>query len=97
MEVDDGKQATQAIQIPGDSPETSTGRGSDWPRPEGVGGLPGDWGDGGYVLPVFPVLDIRLPGVKGFDFQIQSIETVIHIPIIFMTAGTAISQCQCGP
>jgi CheY-like chemotaxis protein len=84
-EVDDGEQATQAIQIPGDSPETSAGRGSDWPRPDGGGGLPGDWGDGGHVLPICPTLDIRLLGVRGLDFQIHLTETVIHIPIIFMT------------
>ena len=47
--------------------------------------LPGYWGDGGHVLPLCPVLDIRLLGVRGLDFQIQLTETVIHIPIIFMT------------
>jgi hypothetical protein len=61
-----------------------TGRGSDWPRPDGGGGLPGDWGEG-HVLPLCPVLDIRLLGVRDLDFQIKLTETVIHIPIIFMT------------
>jgi FixJ family two-component response regulator len=31
------------------------------------------------------VLDIRLPGVSGLDFQIELAEAGIHIPIIFMT------------
>ena len=31
------------------------------------------------------VLDIRLPGVNGLDFQIELTEAGIHIPIIFMT------------
>jgi FixJ family two-component response regulator len=31
------------------------------------------------------VLDIRLPGVSGLDFQIELTEAGIHIPIIFMT------------
>ena len=31
------------------------------------------------------VLDIRLPGVSGLDFQIELAEEGIHIPIIFMT------------
>ena len=31
------------------------------------------------------VLDIRLPGVTGLDFQIELTEAGIHIPIIFMT------------
>jgi FixJ family two-component response regulator len=31
------------------------------------------------------VLDIRLPGVTGLDFQAELAEARIHIPIIFMT------------
>jgi FixJ family two-component response regulator len=31
------------------------------------------------------VLDIRLPGVSGLDFQVELAEADIHIPIIFMT------------
>ena len=31
------------------------------------------------------VLDIRLPGVTGLDFQAELAEAGIHIPIIFMT------------
>ena len=31
------------------------------------------------------VLDIRLPGVTGLDFQVELSEAGIHIPIIFMT------------
>jgi FixJ family two-component response regulator len=31
------------------------------------------------------VLDIRLPGVSGLDFQSQLAKAKIHIPIIFMT------------
>jgi FixJ family two-component response regulator len=31
------------------------------------------------------VLDIRLPGMSGLDFQIQLEKAAIHIPIIFMT------------
>ncbi len=31
------------------------------------------------------VLDIRLPGVSGLDFQAELAEADIHIPIIFMT------------
>jgi FixJ family two-component response regulator len=31
------------------------------------------------------VLDIRLPGISGLDFQIDLREAGIHIPIIFMT------------
>lgn len=31
------------------------------------------------------VLDIRLPGVSGLDFQVQLTKSGIHIPIIFMT------------
>jgi FixJ family two-component response regulator len=31
------------------------------------------------------VLDIRLPGVSGLDFQVELTEAGIHIPIIFMT------------
>jgi FixJ family two-component response regulator len=32
-----------------------------------------------------PVLDIRLPGVSGLDFQSELAKANIHIPIIFMT------------
>jgi FixJ family two-component response regulator len=31
------------------------------------------------------VLDIRLPGVSGLDFQTELVRANIHIPIIFMT------------
>src|ERR1700682_5117647 len=31
------------------------------------------------------VLDIRLPGLSGLDFQIELAKANIHIPIIFMT------------
>src|SRR3984957_12349552 len=31
------------------------------------------------------VLDVRLPGVNGLDFQRQLAEAGIHIPIIFIT------------
>jgi FixJ family two-component response regulator len=31
------------------------------------------------------VLDIRLPGLSGLDFQAELIKSSIHIPIIFMT------------
>ena len=31
------------------------------------------------------VLDIRLPGTSGLDFQIELAKSGIHIPIIFMT------------
>ncbi len=31
------------------------------------------------------VLDIRLPGISGLDFQIDLANAGIHIPIIFMT------------
>jgi FixJ family two-component response regulator len=36
-------------------------------------------------VPSCLVLDIRLPGVSGLDFQAQLARTNIHIPIIFMT------------
>src|SRR5207248_11054562 len=32
------------------------------------------------------VLDIRLPGISGLDFQRQLAEANVHIPIIFITA-----------
>jgi FixJ family two-component response regulator len=35
--------------------------------------------------PTCLVLDIRLPGVSGLDFQIELAAAGIHIPIIFMT------------
>ena len=31
------------------------------------------------------VLDIRLPGISGLDFQVEMAESGVHIPIIFMT------------
>ena len=31
------------------------------------------------------VLDIRLPGINGLDFQVEMAKSGIHIPIIFMT------------
>jgi FixJ family two-component response regulator len=31
------------------------------------------------------VLDVRLPGVSGLDFQNQLVQTNAHIPIVFMT------------
>jgi|SRR5580692_1140163 FixJ family two-component response regulator len=31
------------------------------------------------------VLDIRLPGISGLDFQVELAKAGIHIPIIFMT------------
>ena len=39
-------------------------------------------------LPATPsclVLDIRLPGVSGLDFQAQLAEAGIHMPVVFMT------------
>src|SRR5262245_8312127 len=36
-------------------------------------------------VPSCLVLDIRLPGVSGLDFQTQLARTNVHIPIIFMT------------
>jgi FixJ family two-component response regulator len=36
-------------------------------------------------IPSCLVLDIRLPGVSGLDFQVELAEAGIHIPIIFMT------------
>jgi FixJ family two-component response regulator len=36
-------------------------------------------------VPSCLVLDIRLPGMSGLDFQIQLENAAIHIPIIFMT------------
>jgi len=35
--------------------------------------------------PACLVLDIRLPGVSGFDFQTQLMKLGVHMPIIFMT------------
>jgi FixJ family two-component response regulator len=37
-------------------------------------------------VPSCLVLDIRLPGMSGLNFQRQLAETGIHIPIIFVTA-----------
>ena len=31
------------------------------------------------------VLDVRLPGMSGLDFQNQLAKANIHIPIVFMT------------
>jgi FixJ family two-component response regulator len=31
------------------------------------------------------VLDIRLPGVAGLEFQAELVKAAIHIPVIFMT------------
>ena len=31
------------------------------------------------------VLDIRLPGISGLDFQTELVQANIHIPVIFMT------------
>jgi FixJ family two-component response regulator len=31
------------------------------------------------------VLDIRLPGLSGLDFQLELAKASIHIPIVFMT------------
>src|SRR5712675_1161345 len=31
------------------------------------------------------VLDIRLPGISGLDFQTELVQADIHIPVIFMT------------
>jgi FixJ family two-component response regulator len=36
-------------------------------------------------VPSCLVLDIRLPGLSGLDFQIELAKANIHIPIIFMT------------
>ena len=32
------------------------------------------------------VLDIRLPGISGLDFQRELVEANVHIPVIFITA-----------
>ncbi len=37
-------------------------------------------------MPGCLVLDVRLPGVTGVEFQEQLVRSGIHIPIIFMTA-----------
>ena len=39
------------------------------------------------------VLDIRLPGVSGLDFQVDLADAGMHIPIIFMTAHGDIPMC----
>jgi FixJ family two-component response regulator len=41
------------------------------------------------------VLDVRLQGLSGLDFQRELVESDIHLPIIFIT-GTAIYRCRCG-
>jgi CheY-like chemotaxis protein len=35
------------------------------------------------------VLDIRLPGLSGLDFQLELAKASIHIPIVFMTGDGA--------
>jgi FixJ family two-component response regulator len=37
-------------------------------------------------LPSCLILDIRLPGISGLDFQRQLADANIHIPIVFITA-----------
>ncbi len=37
-------------------------------------------------VPSCLVLDVRLPGQSGLDFQAELIKSNIHIPIIFMSA-----------
>jgi RNA polymerase sigma factor (sigma-70 family) len=37
-------------------------------------------------VPSCLVLDIRLPGISGLDFQRELVEANVHIPIIFITA-----------
>jgi len=37
-------------------------------------------------LPSCLVLDVRLPGISGLDFQQELTKTDVHIPIIFITA-----------
>jgi FixJ family two-component response regulator len=37
------------------------------------------------VTPSCLVLDIRLPGISGLDFQVQLAQAGIHMPIVFMT------------
>ena len=39
------------------------------------------------------VLDIRLPGVSGLDFQVDLADAGMHIPIIFMTGHGDIPMC----
>jgi FixJ family two-component response regulator len=36
-------------------------------------------------VPTCVVLDIRLPGISGLDFQAELVQSNIHIPIIFVT------------
>src|SRR5260370_25013493 len=36
------------------------------------------------------VLDIRLPGISGLDFQRQLVEANMHLPIVFITGHGAI-------
>ena len=36
-------------------------------------------------IPSCLVLDVRLPGLSGLDFQTQLAKSNIHIPIVFMT------------
>src|SRR5258705_11712239 len=36
-------------------------------------------------VPSCLVLDIRLPGISGLDFQTELVQATIHIPVIFMT------------
>ncbi|MBZ5574232.1 MAG: response regulator [Acidobacteriia bacterium] len=38
------------------------------------------------VAPSCLVLDVRLPGKNGLDFQLELVKANIHIPIVFITA-----------
>jgi FixJ family two-component response regulator len=42
------------------------------------------------------VLDVRLPGLSGLDFQLELAKVNTHIPIVFMT-GHATSRCRSWP
>ena len=37
-------------------------------------------------VPSCMILDVRLPGMSGLDFQREMVATAIHIPIIFITS-----------
>jgi FixJ family two-component response regulator len=41
------------------------------------------------------VLDIRLPGLSGLDFQLELAKASIHIPIVFMTGDGPGSREGC--
>jgi FixJ family two-component response regulator len=45
-------------------------------------------------VPSCLILDIRLPGISGFDFQRKLAEAKIPIPTIFITGPTF--QCRSG-